>query len=483
MTVSETLTITPDLKSRRSFLKGVLGAGAFTIVGSTSIGSVLGVGPMTAWGLPGAGDDRVIVNIFLRGGADALNIVVPHGDDDYYRIRGSIARQAGDYNDLDGFFGLNTAFSALQPHYEQGRIAFVQAVGSNDPTRSHFVAQPIMDSGFGPGGWLQRALAAENLDSPVSGVTIGSRTSDGLAGPFSGIAVKTIDSYVRDAQSLASARTGLEALYAAAENDLEVGAVLGAFASIDQLAAVNPEPAVDYPGSNSVAKDLSQAAALIKGDIGVRCVAVNFGGWDHHSNEVARMVTTGGKVSEAIDAFWADLGPEHQDRVMIVVNTEFGRTAHQNGSGGTDHGHGGFMMLMGNGLVETGGGQVHLANGRWPGLTDNDLHLERYQPITTDFRSIYAEVADRHMGIADVSSIVPGFAPQYLNLLGADDAVAGDVDGSGVADEDDVRAILDHNVGGDGGDGYNPGAGDVNNDGKTDLLDALIVAQQAANLE
>lgn len=474
---STPLQIAPDLSSRRTFLKGALAAGAFTIVGATPVGPALGVGPMTAWGLPGDGADKVIVNVFLRGGADALNIVVPHGDDDYYRLRGSLGLQADAYTDLDGFFGLNNAFSPLLPLYEQGKAAFIHAAGSHDATRSHFVAQPIMDSGFGPGGWLQRALAAENLDTPVSGVSIGSRTSDGLAGPFGGIAVKTIDNYVRDAQDLSSARPALEALYASAEQDLEKGAVLGAFASIDQVAGVNPAPDVAYPNNKSVSLDLQQAAALIKADIGVRCVAVNYGGWDHHSNEIARMQTTGGTLTAALAAFWADLG-QHQDRVIVVVNSEFGRTAKQNGSGGTDHGHGGHMMIIGGSLENAGGGKVHLAGGSWPGLSDNDLYLGRYQPVTADFRSIYAEVADRHMGVSDVAAVVPGFEPDYLNFL-VSDSVDGDVDGSGSTDEADVQAILDNNVGNPGDAGYNPTAGDVNGDGRTDLLDALILAQRA----
>lgn len=473
---AEHFEIAPDLSSRRSFLKGLMSAGAFTIVGSSVAGVTLGAKPMSAWGLPGAGNDPVIVNIFLRGGADALNVVVPYGDDDYYRIRGSISRKAGDYANLDGFFGLNNAFAGLLPLYESGQIAFIQAAGSNDPTRSHFVAQPIMDAGFGPGGWLQRALAAKNLNSAVSGVTIGARTTDALAGPFGGIALKTIDQYVSDAAALEAARPALEAMYGAAPQPLEQGAVLGAFASIDQVGQVVSAPDAVYPNvKKGVSVDLREAAALIKADIGVRCVGVNHGGWDQHSNEVTRMEKTGSQLTEALTAFWEDLGA-HRDRVVVVVNTEFGRTAHQNGSGGTDHGHGGFMMVMGTSLADAGGGQVHLKDGRWPGLTDNDLYLERYQAITTDFRSVFAEVAGRHLGVQDMAVAFPDFEPSYLGLL-PEPFMVGDVDGSGAVDDADVKAILDSNVGNEA-PGYNSRAGDVNGDGRTDLLDALILARQ-----
>lgn len=468
--------IAPDLTTRRSFLKGLASAGAFTIVGSAAAGLTLGARPMTAWGLPGAGDDRVIVNIFLRGGADALNVVVPYGDDDYYRIRSSIARKAGDYANLDEFFGLNNAFADLLPIYEQGQLSFIQAAGSNDPSRSHFVAQPIMDAGFGPGGWLQRALAAENLNSPVAGVTIGDRTTDALAGPFGGIALKTIDQYVNDAGALAAARPALEAMYGAAAQPAEQSAVLGAFASIDQVSQVMSPPDAVYPNvKKGPAVDLREAAQLIKADIGVRCVGINYGGWDHHRDEVSRMQTNGATISAALAAFWEDLGA-HRDRVVVVMNTEFGRTARQNGSGGTDHGHGGFMMVMGTALAEAGGGQVLLNDGVWPGLTDNDLYLERYQAVTTDFRSVFAEVADRHLGVRDMAAAFPGFAPSYLDILPPSFAM-GDADGSGAVDAGDVQAILESNVGA-APDGYNERAGDVNGDGKTDLLDALILARE-----
>ena len=465
--------VAPALSTRRSFLKRLGSAGAFTIVGSSVGGLTLGLRPMTAWGLPGDGDDPVIVNVFLRGGADALNVVVPYGDDEYYRLRRSIARNAGDYTDLDGFFGLNNAFNALMPLYNSGELAFVHAVGSFDPTRSHFVAQPIMDAGFGPGGWLQRALQVKNLANPVSGVTIGSRTTEALAGAFGGIALDNINKYVREAGDLASVRPALEAMYGGAIQDLDRNAVLNAFLSIDQLAEITIEPSVSYPNT-PIATDFEEAAKLIKSDIGVRGVGINNGGWDHHSNEVTRMQTVGSRLGEAIATFWQDLG-EHRNRVVIVINSEFGRTAEQNGSGGTDHGHGGAMIVVGTELQNAGGGQVLTADGVWPGLRTEDLYLERFSPITTDFRSVFAEVVDRHFGVDDMATAFPGFVPQYLDILPQQFA-DGDVDGSGVVDDADAQAILDA-AAGQAPAGYDGPRGDVSGDGTTGLLDALMVAQ------
>ncbi|MEM9653138.1 MAG: DUF1501 domain-containing protein, partial [Actinomycetota bacterium] len=145
--------------------------------------------------------------------------------------------------------------------------------------------------------------------------------------------------------------------------------------------------------------------------------AINFGGWDHHSDEVDRLASKGGEFAAALAAFKADLGSE-SERVLTLVMSEFGRTAKQNGSGGTDHGHGNMMMVMGGGLASAGGGKVHLRNDRWVGLASDDLYKNRDLAISTDFRSVLAEALDKHMGIADDGRIFPSYTPSYLGLLG-----------------------------------------------------------------
>ena len=177
--------------SRRTFLKQVAAAGAVTIIGSSAAAR-----PMQAWALPGEGNDTVLVSVFLRGGADGLNIVVPYGDDEYYNRRPTLGIGPDGYTDLDGFFGLNNNFSALLPEFLQGRLAVVHAAGSHDGTRSHFSAQPKMDTGFGDDGWLQRALAVGQFSQSTAGLTIGDRVSPPLQGPWSGAVVNTINDTV-----------------------------------------------------------------------------------------------------------------------------------------------------------------------------------------------------------------------------------------------------------------------------------------------
>jgi len=452
--------------SRRSFLKKVAAAGAVTIVGSGT-----GLRPMTAWALPGQNNDTVLVSVFLRGGADGLNIVVPHGDDEYYARRPTLGLTAGSYTDLDGFFGLSNDFAQLLPEFQQGRLAIVHAAGSPDPTLSHFAAQPKMDTGFGSDGWLQRALGIGQFSQSNSGLTIGDRVSPPLQGPYSGAVVNTINQTIRNGMSLAVARTAIEEMYETTRFPLERTAVTSALATIDQVSSVTPGDPAAYP-SHYLSTDFREAAALIKADVGVRGVAIDFGGWDTHENQTPRLATLGPQLSQAMAAFQADLGAA-APRVVTVVMTEFGRTVRENGSAGTDHGHGNFMMVMGESLVGNGGGNV-LLTGPWPGLAESQLNEGRDLVLTTDFRSVLGELLDRHLGV-NPAAVFAGFTPQYVGLLDA--LLRGDTNGSGSLENADVQSILDA-VSGDPGAGYSPLPGDLDRDGDTDLRDALLLAQQ-----
>ncbi len=399
------------LFSRRQMLAGMMGAGVVTIIGTSPM-----AGALRALAVPGDADDRVLVNVFLRGGADGLNIVVPHGDDDYYRLRRSIAQPRNSLSDLDGFFGLHQSFAPLYPLYQSGELAFVHATGSNDRTRSHFSAMDNMDLAFGSTGWMQRALASQNDRDPLSGLTIGDRTAPSLRGPSSGIAIDRLNSFRQSTTALGDMRQAVEAMYGASGDPLTGEATLRAFTSIDALAGVTVDPAVQYP-SSSFARDLREAAALIKADLGVRMVSVSIGGWDHHSDTVPRMQAKGDQLAAALAAFKADLG-DQGGRVLTVVMSEFGRTAKENGSGGTDHGHGNMMMVMGGGMSGAGGGRVHVRDNAWVGLSENQLNDGRDLAITTDFRSVLAELLEGHMGIVN-GQIFPRFTPRYLGLLSA----------------------------------------------------------------
>lgn len=417
MSFATTMRPTPDLATdgqppkftRRQILAGLAGAGAVTAIGTTGL-----AGAMRAFAVAGAEENAVLVNVFLRGGADGLNVVVPHGDDDYYRIRPSIARQPDAVRDLDGFFGFNEAFAALDGLYRQGELAVVHAAGSPDPTRSHFSAMDNMDLAFGVNGWMERVLATETGHDALSGFSIGSRSSPSLRGPSGGMAIDNLRRFKQTVNRLAPVQPSLQSMYAAADPLLGT-ATLDAFASAGTLLGVDPNPDVTYP-PGGFARDLREAAALIKADIGVRMVAVNHGGWDHHTAEVISMEGTGRALSESLAAFRADLGT-HGTRVLVVVMTEFGRTAEENGGGGTDHGHGSLMMLLGGALASTGGGRVHVRDDQWVGLSEAQLDRGRYLAVTTDFRDVLGEVLDRHLGFTDFGPVFGSYSPSYLGVL------------------------------------------------------------------
>ena len=454
--------------SRRSFLKHFGAAGVATFVG-TGLAMPLSR-PIMAWATSGSEQPTVLVNIFLRGAADFLHICCPHGDDDYYRQRGDYGLSTGEFTDLDGFFGLHNSFSSLMPLWEDQELSFVHAAGSHHPTRSHFEAQPNMDTAFSTGGWLQRVIGASHFASPQSGLSIGDRTSPPLIGPFGGSVVSTIRETVASGVSLSVIRPAIEALYGDGAPTPERTAVLSGLASVDQISAIDPMPG-EFPNT-SVGRDLREAASLIRAGLGIRAIAIDFGGWDHHDDGLPRMEQSGTQLADALAAFIADLGSA-ADRTIVCVSTEFGRTVKPNGAGdnaGTDHGHGNAMMVIGKPLTGQGGGRV-LTPGGWPGLADDVLWDGQDLEVTTDFRSIYSELAERHLGIEDLSDVFPGFTPEPVGLLHA----RGDVDGSGTIEVHDAQSVLDASV---RRSGLAP-VGDLDRDGDNDLVDAMLATQQA----
>lgn len=399
-----------SLVSRRKVLGGMLGAGIVTMVGSSPASAAL-----RALAVPGSNDDRVLVNLFLRGGADGLNIVVPYGDSDYYRHRNSIAQQRASLSNLDGFFGLNQAFRPLYPLYQEGELAFVHAVGSPTPNGSHFAAMDDIDFAFGAGGWMERALTVSQQTAPVSALTISQRSSPALRGKNGGVAFASLEKFRRSSRELSDMRPALESMYRASGDGLTSAATLEAFTAVDTLSSVSTSGSGTYP-NGKLAAQLREAATLIKADIGVRMISIGYGGWDHHSNEENRMGDVGSQLSEAIAAFQADLGGA-KGRVMTVVMSEFGRTARENGSGGTDHGYGTVMTLVGGGLTSGGGGRVHLRDGKWVGLAEDQLVRKRNLAVSTDFRAVLSEVLEQHMGISDDGRIFPGYTPEPLGVF------------------------------------------------------------------
>lgn len=410
------------MTSRRLFLKNsglaVFGVGTF--------------GAAPAW-LARAAEaparrKKVLVAIFQRGAVDGLNVVVPFGEKRYYELRPSIGIPAPGKPegviDLDGFFGLHPSLSPLKSIYDSGKLAIVHAVGSPDPTRSHFDAQDYLESGTPgrkatPDGWLNRALPPENgaTHSPVRAVSMGPQLARALRGGNEAVAVNNLSEFrVRDPQGAGT----FEDMYATTRDRALKGAAREAFEAVKMMESIQKQAYMPAGGANYPAgkfgQSLKQIAQLIKADAGLEVAFTDIGGWDTHANEVGATPASGqlanllGNFARSLEAFYLDLGDRIAD-VAVVTMSEFGRTARENGNRGTDHGHGNVMFAFGGDIR---GGKIY---GDWPGLATGQLYEDRDLNVTTDFRDVLGELVARHLGNSQISKVFPGHIdPRYVGL-------------------------------------------------------------------
>ena len=360
---------------RRDFLGGALAAGTFL--------------PAFARRALAQADEkqRVLVFLFLRGALDGLHAVVPVGEQRYFDWRPQLAVK--DALPLQPGFALHPSLAGLLPLWRDGSLAIVHAVGSPDPTRSHFDAQDFLELGTPglkstPDGWLARGLGKGLA------VAVSPRLPRSLQGSENAIAVASLDQ-LRPRKLQAA----FEEMYGAE-----------AFAPVDFLQGkvASVKPGEGYP-NGPIANSLRQLARLIKSDAGLRVGCADAGGWDTHAGQPGALANNLRQLGDSLAAFVKDLGPRAAD-VVLVAATEFGRTVRQNGANGTDHGHASVAFVLGGGVQ---GGRVH---GRWPGLTD--LYEGRDLAVTTDLRSVLAATAARQLGARE---IFPGFSGQPLEGL------------------------------------------------------------------
>jgi uncharacterized protein (DUF1501 family) len=413
--------------SRRMFLR----SGALALAGTAVLPAFLTRAVMAATADAKAQGKQLVV-IFQRGAADGLNIVVPWCEPNYYAMRPTIAIPQGKVLDLDGFFGLHPAMASLMPLYAQGHLAVVTATGSPDHTRSHFDAQDFMESGT-PGvkrtqdGWLNRALQAEDArhrqeHTAFRAVALGSDVPRTMAGRVPALAIGNVQDFAVGGRGAKPAPVSgaFEAMYGESRDRLLHKAGDSTFEAVRMLRATDPAKYTPAAGANypvgQFAKDLQQIAQLLKADLGVEAAFTDIGGWDTHENQGGadgQLANRLREFSDSIAAFWRDMGDE-AEHVTLVTMSEFGRTAHQNGTGGTDHGHANSMFVLG-GKVK--GGKVY---GKWPGLADEQLNEGRDLAITTDYRRVLGELVVKTMGGANLESTFPGakLSPrQFLGLI------------------------------------------------------------------
>jgi uncharacterized protein (DUF1501 family) len=427
------------MTTRRIFLRG----GAMAMVG---------MGQAPFWLARAAAAEgrkrKTLVAIFMRGAADGLNIVAPFGDPRYRELRPNLAMQPprpqdenqnngpfGNLIDLDGTFGLHPGLRSFKELWDKKQLAIVEATGSPDPSRSHFDAQDYMESGT-PGktgnGWLNRALGDPGPDaSPLRAVALANRIPRTLRGDYEAIALGNVQDFnITDQERLAILRnmyslTPDATLRRTGKDAFEAMNMLQSMAkdqpaNVRRAAAiaggpVGPLPNIrpSYGAGGQLGTNLQELGRLIKSGAGVEAAFAEVDGWDHHQSENNQLPNLLNQFSNAIAAFCQDLGDRMED-VVIVTMSEFGRTAEENGTGGTDHGHGSLMMVLG-GAVQ--GGKIY---GEWPGLAKEQLFEGRDLAVTTDFRTVLSELVRVHLGRNDLSAVFPGFKPgPDLGLLRA----------------------------------------------------------------
>ena len=372
------------------------------------------------------GDTLVVV--FLRGAADVLNMVVPHGEDAYYQLRPSLGIARPDdlkkkkeerTVDLDGFFGLHPNMSPLLEAWQSEQLAIIHACGAPDESRSHFKAMELMERGVdderGPAsGWIGRHLATLNTgnSSPLRAVGMGTRPQRSLSGSVPVSALRSIADFHLggDQRILQQMRASLETVYA---NDILGQETLSIMDTLQKLDPTNYQsPITNYPDTE-FGLALKQTAMLTKAEVGLEVSAIDLGGWDTHfaqGSSTGIMPNLMKDLAEGLAAFHADMA-DHQNQLTTVTMSEFGRRASENGSLGTDHGHGSMMMVLGGNV---NGGKVH---GVWPGLEEGQLIGPGDLAVTTDYRDVLSEILTKRLNNPATNEIFPEYQPKMLSVL------------------------------------------------------------------
>ena len=358
---------------------------------------------------------KKLIVIMLRGAVDGLNVVAPVADENYLRLRPTIGLSLpgmeGGALDLDGYFGMHPALADLQPLWAEKKLAFIHSSGSPDSTRSHFDAQDYMESATPgrkstPDGWMNRMVASlPGVATPSRALSIGpvmprilSGTSAAMNLPNGAGATKA---NILDKKDVGAAFDQLYANHERFGRAYQDGKkahadVMAAAAAAAETEKANPADR-GAPLPNGFPDDAARLAILMRNDPNIQVAFVDLGGWDTHAGQGAAKGQLANRLQplgQGLAVLAKRLGPMFDD-TTIVVMSEFGRTARENGNGGTDHGHGNVMWVMGGAV---NGGKVY---GEWQGVGDAALNEGRDLPVTTDFRAVLAQIAERHVGLSD----------------------------------------------------------------------------------
>jgi uncharacterized protein (DUF1501 family) len=367
---------------------------------------------------------EILVCVFQRGGMDGLHAVIPYGDSHYYRVRSSLGIPEPKTGlektaiDLDSFFGLHPSLFSFKNIWDEQALAIVHAAGSPYPTHSHFDAMDFMEHGS-PGdktlqsGWLARHLetTGNQNHSPLRAVSIGTIVHSSLRGSGPAVAVSTLSEFqlgrryqiprlAEFEKSLGSLFEFSPLLSSATGIALQAAEIVKTISQETKL----PLDSVEYPHSD-FGQSMRILAQLIKAEVGVEVATVDINGWDTHINQgviEGQMPRLLSDLSDSLYAFYRDMG-EEMNRITVVTMSDFGRRAMENAGGGTDHGYGNVMFVMGKNIR---GGKVY---GSWPGLAPEELAHPGDLAVTTDFRTVLGEIVQKRLLNDRLSYVFPGF--------------------------------------------------------------------------
>lgn len=361
---------------------------------------------------------KVLVVLFQRGAADGLSMVPPVGDPRYFEHRPNLAIAKDKALALDDTFGLHPALAPLKALYDEKSLVVLHAVGSSQPTRSHFDAQDFMEAGTpgsrgGNDGWLNRVVGAkpQKESTAFRAVALQANLPRALWGPAPAVAFGALADFRIRGGGVPKAANGFEAMYASAVDEalrLSATEAFDAMASVttQKLMELKPRNGAEYPAS-PLGRRLQDIARLVRGDVGLQLAATDCGGWDTHISQGAAEGQLANRLkdfSAAISAFHNDLGELMRD-VVLVTMTEFGRTVKENGNRGTDHGTASVMFVLGGGVK---GGRVLCGPDGWSGLSLDKLHEERDLAVRYDYRTVLADVLRSHLSVMDAERVFPG---------------------------------------------------------------------------
>ncbi len=363
----------------------------------------------------------ILVVVFCRFGQDGMQLLAPAGDPNYIQNRPTIRIQtsgtgaglgAGTLGGVDFFFHPN--LPELKGLYDSKQLAAVVAAGIPTASRSHFVAQDMMERGGSDGmplmstGWLARHMLSIAASAPLSTIAVSTNTPTSLTGDNLALAVSNPQTFnVSGGTNTTNVTQGL--VTGTTDYEKKAQQTLSAITQVQTaFRALGTTTATGYTNGD-LSTPLKALAQLIKMNVGISAATVDMGGWDHHQNLTPAFQGRAIELSRSISAFWSDISA-YQNQTTLITMSEFGRRFQENSNRGLDHGSASTMLVLGGNV---NGGTIY---GQWPGLAANQLYSGDLA-VTTDYRTVISEVIAKNHGETALQTIFPNVTYNPLGLI------------------------------------------------------------------